>query len=116
VSLIPKKTFYLQFCMGTSEGHQKSIFNTPKLKKKNQDTYGIYPTKLASSTQKHKKVIKTLNQPKIFEEKEPKIRLGATRRNLQAQPKILKKSSKHQIYQSERKFCQKKHMFRTLKV
>jgi hypothetical protein len=33
--------------------------------------------------------------------------MGATRRNLQAQPKILKKSSKHQINQSERKCFQK---------
>jgi hypothetical protein len=30
VSRIRKKTFYLQFCIGTPEGHQKSIFNTPK--------------------------------------------------------------------------------------
>jgi hypothetical protein len=59
---ICKKTFYLQFFMGTPEGHQKSIFNTPKVKKK-KDTYGIYPTKFASSTQKHKKVIETPNQP-----------------------------------------------------
>jgi transposase len=48
--------------MGISEGHQKSIYNTPKVKK-NKDTYGIYPTKFTSSTQKHKKVIKTPNQP-----------------------------------------------------
>jgi hypothetical protein len=41
----------------------KSIFNTPKVKK-NKDIYEIYPTKLASSTQKHKKVIKTPNQNK----------------------------------------------------
>jgi hypothetical protein len=33
--------------------------------------------------------------------------MGAARRNLQAQPKILKKSSKHQTYHSERKFSQK---------
>jgi hypothetical protein len=30
--------------------------------------------------------------------------MRATRRNLQAQPKILKKSSKHQINQSKQKF------------
>jgi hypothetical protein len=40
--------------------------------------------------------------------KEPKIRMGATIRNLQAQPKILKNLSEHQIYQSKRKFFQKK--------
>jgi hypothetical protein len=48
--------------MGTPEGHQKSIFNSPKMKK-NKDTYGIYPIKFASSTQKNKKVIGTPNQP-----------------------------------------------------
>jgi hypothetical protein len=36
--------------------------------------------------------------------------MGATRRNLQAQPKILKKSSNHQNYQSERKFSQKNYV------
>jgi hypothetical protein len=41
--------------------------------------------------------------------------MGSIRKSLQAQPKILKKSSKHQIYQSERKFSQKKNIFRTLK-
>jgi hypothetical protein len=30
---------------------------------KNKDTYGIHPTKFASSTQKHKKIIETPNQP-----------------------------------------------------
>jgi hypothetical protein len=39
--------------MGTPEDHQKSIFNTSKVKK-NKDT---------SSTQKHKKVLETPNQP-----------------------------------------------------
>jgi hypothetical protein len=48
--------------MWTPEGHQKIIFNTPKVKK-NKDTYGFYPTKFASSTQKHKKVIETPNSP-----------------------------------------------------
>jgi hypothetical protein len=33
--------------------------------------------------------------------------MGATRRNLRAQPKILKKISEHQINQSKRKFSQK---------
>jgi hypothetical protein len=30
VSRIRKKTFYLQFCMGTPEGHQKSIYVIPQ--------------------------------------------------------------------------------------
>jgi hypothetical protein len=37
--------------------------------------------------------------------------MGVTRRNLQAQLKILKKSSKHQINQSEQTFSQKKLCF-----
>jgi hypothetical protein len=41
--------------------------------------------------------------------------MGATRRNLQAQPKILKKLSEAQIYQSEQK-CSQKSMLSTLKV
>jgi hypothetical protein len=41
--------------------------------------------------------------------------MGATRRNLQAQPKILKKNLEHQINQSEQKTSQKS-MFSTLKV
>jgi hypothetical protein len=36
--------------------------------------------------------------------------MGATRRSLQAQPKILKKLSEHQIYQSGRNFFQKKYV------
>jgi hypothetical protein len=67
VSRICKKTFFLKFCMGTPEGHQTSIFNTPKVKN------GIYPTKFASSTQNHKKVIKTPNQP--IEIKKSQIRV-----------------------------------------
>jgi hypothetical protein len=39
----------------------------------------------------------------------------ASRRNLQARPKTLKKISEHQINQSKRKFS-KKSMFSTLKV
>jgi hypothetical protein len=35
--------------------------------------------------------------------------MGAIRRSLQAQPKILKKLSEHQIYESERNFFQKKY-------
>jgi hypothetical protein len=65
--------------MGTPEGHQKGIFNTPKGKK-------------------------------------TKIHMGSIRQSLQAQPKILKKLSEHQIYHSEQKFSQKKTMFRNLKV
>jgi hypothetical protein len=41
--------------------------------------------------------------------------MGATRRNLQTQPKILKKLSEHQIYQSKRKFSLKKLCFVTYK-
>jgi hypothetical protein len=50
------------FVWGLLKATKKNKFNTPKVKK-NKDTYGIYPTKFASSTQKHKKVIETPNQP-----------------------------------------------------
>jgi hypothetical protein len=36
--------------------------------------------------------------------------MGATRRNLETQPKILKKLSEHQIYQSKRLFPQKNYV------
>jgi hypothetical protein len=64
---------------------------------------GGYPTEFAGSTQNVKKIGRTSNQPiktKIYPKKvclvptsvnELKIRMGATRQNLQAQPKILKK-------------------------
>jgi hypothetical protein len=57
-----RKLSIYNFARGLLEGHQKSIFNTPKVKK-NKDTYGIYPTKFASSTQNHKKVVEIPNQP-----------------------------------------------------
>jgi hypothetical protein len=74
----------------------------------------------AGSTQIPKKIIRTPNlpirtkiSPKKKYAKEPKIR--KTWRNLQAQHNILKKSSKYQIYQSERKFSKKKQCFVPLK-
>jgi hypothetical protein len=67
VSRIRKKTFYLQFCMGTPEGHQKSLCNTSNEKK----------TKIHM------------------------IHKGSIRQNLQAQPKNIKKLTKHQINQSK---------------
>jgi hypothetical protein len=70
VSRIRKRTFYLQFCMGTPEGHQKSIFNTTKVKK---------------NKKKH---------------------MGSVRQSLQAQPKTIKKLSKHLINQSKQKKSQ----------
>jgi hypothetical protein len=40
----------------------KKVYLIPQ-KRKNKDTYGFYPIKFANSTQKHKKIIKTPNQP-----------------------------------------------------
>jgi hypothetical protein len=66
-----------------------------------------YTMEFAGSTLKKK--LETSNQPirtKIFQKKyvwylkslkKPKIRMRATRRNLQARTKVLKKLSKHQI-------------------
>jgi hypothetical protein len=100
VSRIRKKTFYLQFCMEPPEGHQESIFNSSKVKK-NKDTYGIYPTKFASSTQNHKKMIETPNQPIEFKKisnkslfstfktvKEPKICMRLLDGNCRLNPKF----------------------------
>jgi hypothetical protein len=62
--------------------------------KKNKDTYGIYPTTFANSTQNHKKIIETPNQPIELKKSQIKVCLvphkckgaknsyGATRRNL----------------------------------
>jgi hypothetical protein len=49
--------------MRTPVGHQKRIFYTPKVKKKQRYIYRIYPTKFPSSIQKYKKVIETPNKP-----------------------------------------------------
>jgi hypothetical protein len=143
VSRIRKKTFYSLFCMGTREGHQKSIFNSP-IVKKNKDTYGIYPTKFVSSIQKHKKVIVTPNQPiqikkisnkSMFstskvccsqntEKKLCSLRLkckgaknsyGGYPTKFAGSTQNPKKCSEHQIYQSEENMP-KKSMFSTLKV
>jgi hypothetical protein len=67
VSRIRKKTFYLQFCMGTPEGHQKIEFRSLKVKK-NQN----FMWEFAGSTQNHKKIIEMPNQPietKMFSKK-----------------------------------------------
>jgi hypothetical protein len=82
---------------------KKSMFSTHKCKRA-KNSYGGYPTKFADSTQNPKKNnrnTKFTNQNENFPKKnyvsylksvnQPKIRMEATRRNLQAQPKILKK-------------------------
>jgi hypothetical protein len=111
---IRKKTYFIWGFL-IPQGHQKSIFNTSKVKKTK-----IHPIKFASSTQKHQKIIETPNQPiekkksqiKYFKsEKKAKIRMKATRHNLQAQPKMLQKLSEHQINQSEQKISQKKYVW-----
>jgi hypothetical protein len=70
VSHIRKKTFYLQFCMGTPVANQKSIFNTPKVIKK------IHMGSIRQSLKpKHKKVIETPNQPIEIKKSAIKVRL-----------------------------------------
>jgi hypothetical protein len=44
------------------DGHQKSKFSTSKVKKAN-NSYGVYLAEFVSSTQNHKKMIETPNQP-----------------------------------------------------
>jgi hypothetical protein len=48
--------------MGTPEGHQKSIINTSKVKK-TKIHMGSIRQSLQNSTQKHKKIKETPNQP-----------------------------------------------------
>jgi hypothetical protein len=58
--------------METPESHQKSMFSTAKMKKKTKNSYRIYLTEFAGSTQNHKNIIGTPNQPvitKIFPKK-----------------------------------------------
>jgi hypothetical protein len=62
---IRKKTFCLQFCIGTPEGHQKSIFNTPKVKKKTK----IHMGSIRQSLQAQPKNIKKLSKQQINQSK-----------------------------------------------
>jgi hypothetical protein len=59
MSRIRKKTFYLQFCMGTPEVHQKSIFYTSKVKKQKM---GSIRQSLQPQPKTIKKIIETPNQ------------------------------------------------------
>jgi hypothetical protein len=56
-----KKTFYLQFYKGTSQGHQKSIFNTSKVKKKRK----MYTGSIRRSLQVQPKILKKLSDHQI---------------------------------------------------
>jgi hypothetical protein len=60
VQRIQKKTFYLQFCMGSPEGHQKSKFNTPKVK-----TTKMHMGSIRQSLQDQPKNIKKLSKHQI---------------------------------------------------
>jgi hypothetical protein len=65
VSRIRKKTFYLQFCMENPEGHQKSIFNTPKAIKKTKIHIGSIRQSLQAQPKNTKKLSKhQINQSK----------------------------------------------------
>jgi hypothetical protein len=61
---ICKKTFYLQFCMRTPEGHQKSIFNASKVKKTK-----IHMGSIRQSLQAQPKNIKKLLEHQIYQSK-----------------------------------------------
>jgi hypothetical protein len=62
---IRKKTFYLQFCMGTPEVHQKSIFHTQKVKKKTKVHMGSIRQSLQAQPINIKKLSKhQVNQSK----------------------------------------------------
>jgi hypothetical protein len=92
---------------------QKHIFSTLKVWRSQNFVWELSDgvCRLDSKSWKNYRNIKLTNYYENFPKKsvkEPKFRMGANRWNLQAQPKILKKLSEHQIDQSERKFSQKK--------
>jgi hypothetical protein len=61
---IRKKSFYLQFGMRTPESHQKSIFNTSKVKIKTNIHVGSILQSLQAQPKTIKKLSKKINQPK----------------------------------------------------
>jgi hypothetical protein len=80
VSRIRKKTFYLQFCMGTPEGNEfAGWIQNPKILE-----HQINQSKRKIFQKKYVWYLKSV--------KEPNIRIEATRRNLRARLKILKKN------------------------
>jgi hypothetical protein len=100
--------FIFQFLNHYLPNKVKFFYATVALKQR----YGIYPTKFASSTQKHKKVIVTPNQPihiKKFSNKKAKIRMGTTRRSVQAQLKILIKYQNTKSTNQDENFSKKKY-------
>jgi hypothetical protein len=98
VSRIRKKTFYLQFCMGTPEGNEfAGWIQNPKILE-----HQINQSEQKFSQKKYVWYLKSV--------KEPNIHMEATRRNLRARLKILKKISDCKINQSKRKFSQKKYV------
>jgi hypothetical protein len=70
MSRIRKKTFYLKFCMGTSEGHEKSIFNTPKVEKTK-----IHMRSIRQSLQAQPQNIKKLSKHQIDQSKYKKSQI-----------------------------------------
>jgi hypothetical protein len=98
VSRIRKKTFYLQFCMGTPEGNEfAGWIQNPKILEH-------------QINQSKRKIFQKKDVWYLKSVKEPNIRMEATRRNLRARLKILKKISDCQINKSKRKFSQKKYV------
>jgi hypothetical protein len=106
----------------------KKVYLVPLKDRGAKNSYGGYATEFSGLTQNPKKkywntkyTIQKKNSQKncvsyLKSVKEPKTRMGATRRNLQTRPKIIKKiigTSNHPIRTN---FFPKKSMFSSLKV
>jgi hypothetical protein len=93
VSRIRKKTFFLQFCVETPEGHQESMFNTSKVKKTKIHMGSIRQSLQAWVEQTIKKSTKSTNRNK-------KVK--------RSQKFVWGLPDEHQIYQSRTKNFPKK--------
>jgi hypothetical protein len=97
VSRVRKKTFYLQFCMGTHESHQKGIFNTSKVKIKTKIQMGSIQQSLQDQPKTIKKLSKQINQSKqkksqINSTSKVKTKFAGSTQNLKKNKKIPKRS------------------------
>jgi hypothetical protein len=81
---------------------RRSLQAQPKILKKNYQN--------TKSTNQNENFPKKNYVSYLKSVKEPKLRVGATRRNLQVQTKMLKKLSEHQSNQSEQKISQKDYV------
>jgi hypothetical protein len=92
----------------------KKVYLIPQKWKNNKDTYGFYPTKFASSTQKYKKVIETPNQP--IEIKKSQIKVCLVLQEFAGSTQNPKKNHRNTKSTNQNENFPKKTVYRTLKV